>query len=916
MAEKNLNARIVHKHDTEENWNKATNFIPKQGEIIVYDPDTNCRYSRMKIGDGIRNVSDLPFATVVDIIYLTTSAIFLNISICGIGKVKIDFGDGTITEKMIDGEVIFEHRYEGKTVTHTVAIDGASSIKTLSVAQDKINSISFPENESIEKIVIHDNNLTELDVSNLKALQYLHMFNNPICLNEIELTKTFSNLTDRANKAFGSIIMYPFYPLGVLVYKSGNTLTKYPNKIDNSDGTPIEVSVSVDPIEGQLYRDMNETVVKWYKYENSEFVDQTEQNSLINLRIEMENITLPLGWLFGSAIQYDEAEYAKCDYFFKQHNIQDYWETAEKGLGVTIGCFDSIVGGNPDFNDINVLCFEDKSGRLKSATDNNQDNHGDHILSIMASRGKGLYGVAPDSKYYLVGDNVSSLTTDTFKGIVSRLCLNSELLTNSTFRSNLVTNDIKDIYQEFSQEHLIFAGAGNNGDGYDWTQDSSFAIDFNFKDYFGDNVIPVVGLDYDDTSYNESTNIPLLGNFSYKDIFADYGGGIKAYSGRRKKYSIFSGTSYSCPICTSLVALLQVVYKKINPSVTFFNKNSEFMQFIRTHTNPLYKCMNIAVGNGKIDLMHYNSLVANNSSIAVDSIDISDISNLNIEGANIHSLVSPNNADNVLLTYSFDRSKFAVIDNRIYPLYENSYTETITAYSNMNADCTSSFNVSVSDTQYKTYEIPNAIDYSVISSINPNNYTVQVKMTFLPINSISDKYSVFSGYTEDNSIMANLRFGGYSSGSTIRTAGKFYVIENIGSSKAVLYNTFLFAQNDLNALSNKECVLTFTVEGDVIIFYLNGNFISKGKLAGYKFPMSKIIVNTEVLKNDINTDVRYYPRVLTQEEIVENTAALLNNNGLQPTDRNIPVKGVDYWTDADKAEIKSYVDEAILGGAW
>lgn len=29
-----------------------------------------------------------------------------------------------------------------------------------------------------------------------------------------------------------------------------------------------------------------------------------------------------------------------------------------------------------------------------------------------------------------------------------------------------------------------------------------------------------------------------------------------------------------------------------------------------------------------------------------------------------------------------------------------------------------------------------------------------------------------------------------------------------------------------------------------------------------------------------------------------------------------PVKGVDYWTEADKAEIKAYVDEAILGGAW
>ena len=29
-----------------------------------------------------------------------------------------------------------------------------------------------------------------------------------------------------------------------------------------------------------------------------------------------------------------------------------------------------------------------------------------------------------------------------------------------------------------------------------------------------------------------------------------------------------------------------------------------------------------------------------------------------------------------------------------------------------------------------------------------------------------------------------------------------------------------------------------------------------------------------------------------------------------------PQRGTDYWTDEDKAEIKAYVDEAILGGAW
>lgn len=33
-------------------------------------------------------------------------------------------------------------------------------------------------------------------------------------------------------------------------------------------------------------------------------------------------------------------------------------------------------------------------------------------------------------------------------------------------------------------------------------------------------------------------------------------------------------------------------------------------------------------------------------------------------------------------------------------------------------------------------------------------------------------------------------------------------------------------------------------------------------------------------------------------------------------DGKTPVRGTDYWTAADIAEIKSYVDEAILGGAW
>lgn len=39
-------------------------------------------------------------------------------------------------------------------------------------------------------------------------------------------------------------------------------------------------------------------------------------------------------------------------------------------------------------------------------------------------------------------------------------------------------------------------------------------------------------------------------------------------------------------------------------------------------------------------------------------------------------------------------------------------------------------------------------------------------------------------------------------------------------------------------------------------------------------------------------------------------------NGKDGADGYSPVRGTDYWTATDIAEIKAYIDEAILGGAW
>lgn len=83
---KTINTRISQKHDFEVNWNKASGFIPNAGEIIIYDAEVDASgnelagvrdssgnlpgnrtepftTSRIKVGDGRRNVIALEFAS-------------------------------------------------------------------------------------------------------------------------------------------------------------------------------------------------------------------------------------------------------------------------------------------------------------------------------------------------------------------------------------------------------------------------------------------------------------------------------------------------------------------------------------------------------------------------------------------------------------------------------------------------------------------------------------------------------------------------------------------------------------------------------------------------------------------------------------------------------------------------------------
>lgn len=61
MATQTFKGRSQQKRATEADWLKATSFAPLAGELIIYEPDETHAYPRVKVGDGVTLVNDLPF---------------------------------------------------------------------------------------------------------------------------------------------------------------------------------------------------------------------------------------------------------------------------------------------------------------------------------------------------------------------------------------------------------------------------------------------------------------------------------------------------------------------------------------------------------------------------------------------------------------------------------------------------------------------------------------------------------------------------------------------------------------------------------------------------------------------------------------------------------------------------------------
>ena len=91
MSENNiLKARIQHLHKTEAEWiifeqEKPELAVFNEGELIIFDTDESHTTPRLKVGDGIHKLSELPFI-------VSTNTNIENLEIIDAGRIT-DYSD-------------------------------------------------------------------------------------------------------------------------------------------------------------------------------------------------------------------------------------------------------------------------------------------------------------------------------------------------------------------------------------------------------------------------------------------------------------------------------------------------------------------------------------------------------------------------------------------------------------------------------------------------------------------------------------------------------------------------------------------------------------------------------------------------------------------------------------------------------
>ena len=887
-------------------------------------------------------------------------------------------------------------------------------IKELDLRDSRLKSFQANKINNIEKLVLCDNELNSLNCSHFTSLQFLHIHNNPFCSEEASIINTISTLPSRKEKATGSIIFYPWFGLETLIELNEGEYYKYPYLPDNT-GNYNNVNSMHYPWnyddegnykfeDGRLYgiviagnngtRDVisERRVYSGSRLLTAEETDGLEEYKNINkyhgLRTNtLEKISLQKNWVFGSAIMYNDTEWAKCPWDFRQNHIADMWETSEKGFGYTIGICDSITLLFPGAQDLNIVSYENnlvgdnrndetkqyskESPNYLSKTytnayyfDKGKITHGDNILGILCGNGAAermggrnnpleesrRYGDAPlakivivdktapdsggmipgteeDPKYIPANDALEYIkATDTESEAYKKayylvnakppFCLKylSTLKANEVFTCDTLTISLgspsrtkteKEVFDEFgpkwrkyyndyASQNIFIVPAGNSGDGIETTSEEDSWYDafygHNNKDYKYEGELPCQvlyshALDQNNEpgSFSRSSPYSKRSKLTAIDFYADYGANVLTESNKFVldgtayfKRSSGSGTSYSTPSLCGNLLLLRIIYSKLPDAIlTSFGKFSPYMDYVRDHwCDIIEKEPDMAIGYGKPDILAKPSarrFITKNATPGDKSgveliADIGEyVQDLNEEVYQIREnpIVAPALASKNNLLVGTIKDDFSRVDYSQYLTFPltlqdgNDYSESGLA---------------------KDYNM-NGLNNSTTLAINgPSTLTFAVD--FVPAtwrNVTSAGFSIFklkfgtgnNNHYEMRTTQQKIKNGAFTEIERIM----LYLTEDGGEYGPISRGTVAGVPYLHNFLKNyTKIVFSITLDENEMAVYLNGKRIIRfDKDIYYSMP------NAFLLPQVANeTPVYWWDRVLTQKEIIQNSAALLN----------------------------------------
>lgn len=293
MIEKTFNnARIVHKGDIEANWKKATGFKPKAKEIIIYLPDENYDYCRMKIGDGNNYINDLPFfggniEGLATEEWVTEQG---NILVKGLQKYTDDSVQGLATENYVDSSVtgLASEEYVDSSVqglaTETYVNEKIGEIEIPTIPEglateeyvnNKVDAIVFPE---VDQTYNATSTNAQSGVAVNKALKPINNKNN-------EQDRKWADLENKA-------IIATFNITEANVTIKINNFTGTP-QIDWGDGT-------INNLVEHTYTTIKEYTCKIYGISSIGYISFASNKNLTNIIIP-DNVAVSV-WAFKNCI--------------------------------------------------------------------------------------------------------------------------------------------------------------------------------------------------------------------------------------------------------------------------------------------------------------------------------------------------------------------------------------------------------------------------------------------------------------------------------------------------------------------------------------------------------------------------------------------------------------------------------------